>query len=121
MTEQTNAEKGYYAVYCWAYLRDSSEEYRVIGRKPDKSMLEQEFEKAEEIPHRREEISRNETEVEWVFTAPQKFWVVAKREKWWGREKSTSYEVFEARGPFPNEGEAKARVLSEGRLSLLFG
>jgi hypothetical protein len=115
--EQARREKGYYAVYCRAYLRDSSEEYRVIGREPDRSMLEWEFENAEEIPHRREEIGRTETEVEWVFTAPQKFWVVAKKETRWG----TSYEVFEARGPFPDEGEAKARVLREGRLSLLFG
>jgi hypothetical protein len=122
------AKRECYAAYCHAYLwGDSSEEYRVIGREPDRSRLESEFENAEEIPHTRGEVGRERTEVsrtvERVFTAPRKFWVVAKKEtRWsWEKPKDTSYEVLEARGPFPSEEEAVDRVVRDGRLSVLFG
>jgi hypothetical protein len=124
-------ERTIYAVYIRYTCGEGSgfelgSEFKVISEKPDEEVIDILWDSLKEIEYKEREVSIEEIwragsayecEVETVFLATQKFWVVERRKEWrapqeWPNE---YYHIYESRGPFKNEQEALITVVRDGR------
>jgi len=124
----------YYACY-FRYIAGSGSlfsderDFRVVGRKPtedEMKVIDLLWDSLEEIEHEEETVSCREiwrsgeayeVEVEKVFLAPVKFWVIEKHSRWQSPQEYSDvyYRVHESKGPFRDKQEALITVVREGR------